>query len=147
MFLYLWLLLGLFAVHEAVVLREHSIGYAFHGVALVNALVLAKVMLIAEDLRLGHRLWANPPIVSIVLESLLFAVLFIFVHVLEHVISGLFGGESLSRSIPAIGGGGMKGLACVALILFVALIPFFAFRHLSRLLGDGRIMQIMFGRA
>ena len=145
MFVYLWVLFGLFALHEDVVLREHGIGFAFQGVALVNALVLGKVMLIAEDLRLGHRVRARPLIVPITFESALLALLFIAVHALEKIIEGLIHGQTLAQSIPDFGGGGMQGVMCVAAILFVALIPFFAFRHLSHALGDGQIKAILFG--
>jgi len=145
MFLYLWLLFGLFALHEDIVLRDRGIGFAFHGFALVNALVLAKVMLIAEDLKLGHRLRARPLVYPIVTEALILAALFIVVHILEHVFGGLIGGQTLAASVPSIGGGGMQGLFCVAMILFVTLIPFFAFRHISAELGPGRIKAMLFG--
>ena len=39
----------------------------------------------------------------------------------------------------------MAGLASVALILFVMLIPFFAFRNVSRELGRGRLEAMVFG--
>ncbi|KAB1073768.1 hypothetical protein F6X51_10320 [Methylobacterium planeticum] len=146
MFVYLWVLFGLFALHEDIVLRQHGIRFVFHGFALVNALVLAKVMLVAEDLKLGHRFQARPLIYQIVLEAFILATLFIAVHILEHTIGGLIAGETLAASVPSIGGGGMQGLFCVALILFVALIPFFGFRHISRELGPGRIKAMLFGR-
>jgi hypothetical protein len=146
MFIYLWLLLGLFALHEDIVLRNRGIGFVFHGFALINALVLAKVMLIAEDLKLGHRLRAHPLIYPIATEALILATLFIVVHVLEHVIGGLIAGQRLAASVPSIGGGGMQGLLCVSLIMFVTLLPFLAFRHISRELGRGRIEAMLFGR-
>ena len=68
MFLYLYVLFGLFAIHEAVVLEQHHIAYAYYGFALVNALVLAKVMLVAEDLHLGRR-FENRPLIYPVLVS------------------------------------------------------------------------------
>jgi len=55
MFLYLFLLFGLFRIHESIILTEHQIPLSNYGFALVNALILAKVMLVAEDLRLGSR--------------------------------------------------------------------------------------------
>ena len=57
---------------------------------------------------------------------------------------GMIRGESLQASIPAIGGG-YVGLASVATILFVALIPFFAFRNVSRELGAERLNAMLFG--
>src|SRR6266550_8367749 len=53
--------------------------------------------------------------------------------------------KTFLASIPAIGGGGLAGVVCVAVILFVALIPFFAFRNVSRELGPGRLNAMLFG--
>ena len=54
MFAYLWAMFALFQVHQYVVLAQHQIPFTQFGVGLVNALVLAKVMLVADDLRLGE---------------------------------------------------------------------------------------------
>ena len=146
MFLYLWVLFGLFVLNERIVLRQHGIGFSSQGFALINALVLAKVMLVAEDLNLGHWLRGRPLIYPIVHESFVFGVLFICFHVAERVVVGWFKGETVAASVPAIGGGGFAGLLCVALILFVALIPFFAFRNVDRALGGSRLRALLFGR-
>jgi hypothetical protein len=111
----------------------------------VNAAVLGKVMLIAEDLRVGERFRERPLIYPIVIESLMLSILFILVHILEHVIGGMIAGETLRASIPAIGGGGVQGLLCVGLILFVALLPFFAFRRITKEVGTARIKAMLFG--
>jgi len=39
---------------------------------------------------------------------------------------------------------GLAGLACVAAILFIALIPFFAFKYIGRALGEGRLRAMLF---
>ena len=43
LFLYLWVLFGVFVLNQGVVMREHGIGFAF-----INALVFAKVMMLFE---------------------------------------------------------------------------------------------------
>lgn len=143
MFLYLWVLFGLFILNERIILRQHGISFSSQGFALVNALVLAKVMLVAEDMNLGHWLRGRPLIYPIVHESFVFAVLFIGFHVVEHVVVGWLKGATVAGSVPAIGGGGFSGLLCVTLILFVALMPFFAFRNVDRALGPGRLRALL----
>ena len=147
MFLYLWVLFGLFVLYQRILLRQEGLSFTAQGFALVNALVLAKVMLIAEDLRVGHWLRSRPLIYPILGESLIFTVVFICFHILEHVVIGLIKRESIAASIPAIGGGGLAGLVSVGLILFVSLIPFFGFRNLSRELGADRLKAMLFGTA
>ena len=104
-------------------------------------------MLVAEDLNLGRWLDRRPLIYPIMHDSLLFTLLFIAFHVLEKLVVGLFQGQTLSASVPAIGGGGFSGLLCVAVISFVALIPFFAFTNLQRALGARRLNALLFGSA
>jgi hypothetical protein len=38
-------------------------------------------------------------------------------------------------------------VVCVAVILFVSLIPFFAFRNVDRELGPGQLNAMLFGAA
>jgi hypothetical protein len=147
-FLYIYVLLGMFTMHEEIALRTHGgVAFAPHGFALVNALVLGKVALIVEDLRLGHRIKPTPLIWPIVLESLMLAVLFIAMHVLEHVIGGWLHGESLAASVPAIGGGGALGLFFSATSFFVAMLPFCAFRIIANAIGMERVWGLLFGTA
>src|SRR4051812_33292215 len=53
MFLYLWLLFALFTYHKALVLAQHNIDFRPFGIAFINAFVLAKVMLAAEEFQIG----------------------------------------------------------------------------------------------
>ena len=70
-FLYLWVVLGIFVTIEELVLREHGTRFAPQGFAIINALVLGKVILLGEDMKLGRR-WAHgrPLIVPILFEPL-----------------------------------------------------------------------------
>ena len=145
MFFYLWALLLLFLLNEDIILRKRGINYPAQGFALLNAFMLAKVMLLVEDLDLGRWLRRRPLIFPIIQESMFLAVLFICFHIVEHVVIGWFKGEALAASVPHIGGGGFIGLACVAAILFIVLLPFFAFKHIARELGRGRLRAMMFG--
>lgn len=146
LFLYLWLMSGLFALHDRIILREHGLAFTQQGLALVNAFVLAKVMLVAEDLNLGRwlRRRRQPLIILILYEAFVFAIIFLCFHVLEHVVIGWIKGESLEASTPAIGGGGLVGLILVAAILFVALVPYFAFQNVSRVLGREWLNALLF---
>jgi hypothetical protein len=145
MFLYLWLLFALFAYHEAIVLAKHHIDYKPFGLAFVNAFVLAKVMLVAEELRLGTRFRKSAPIFPVLHKSLLFAIIFVCFNMAEEIVIGLWKGRTVAESIPKIGGGSPLGIVIASLIITVALIPFFAFRELSRVMGKG-VLEALFLR-
>ena len=105
--LYLWVIFALFALYQSILLRQHGIDYQLHGFALFNALVLGKIMLVAENMRLARWLPRKPLIYRILFEGFLFSLLFIAFHVLEKVITGLVQGKEAAESVPAIGGGGL----------------------------------------
>ncbi len=99
MFLYLWVVFGMLAVHELIILSQHQINFAAHSLAVVNALVFAKVMLVAEDLHLGHRLHDKPLIYAVLFKSILFAIALICFHIVEHVLIGMWHGKPMAESI------------------------------------------------
>ena len=144
---YIWIWFALFNLHEQILDRQSGINYVSQGFALFNALVLAKVMLVAEDLKVGRWWRAHPLIYPILTESLTFAVVFIVFHIVEHLLVGLIKGETVAASVPVIGGGGLAGLFSVGMLYFVALIPFFAFRNLGREIGERRLNAMLFGFA
>ena len=48
-------MLALFSLHKTIVLEQSHMDYQSQSFAIINALILAKVVLVAEDLRLGNR--------------------------------------------------------------------------------------------
>jgi hypothetical protein len=146
MFLYLWVVFGLFVLDQTVILAKQNISYSAQGFALINALVLAKVMLVAEDLKLGHRFKDRPLIYPILYKACIFAILFILFHTLEKTLVGVLGGKTAAESFPHIGGGSLKGVLCVWAIMFVSLIPFFAIREIGRVIGEDELWNLIFRR-
>ncbi len=147
LFLYLWLLFGVFVLNQGIVQREQGINFAMQGFALFNALVFAKVMMLFEMLDPGGWLRRRPLIFPILYETMLLTALFLIVHVLEKVIEGLFHGKTAMESVPRIGGGGLAGLLSASVIMFVALLPFFGLRNLSLAMGVGRLRAMLLGSA
>ena len=146
MFLYLWVTFGLFALHQSIMMAEQHQAYRMQGFAIINALILSKVMLIAENLQLAHGRQDSRPIVVILVRSLAFALLFIAFHVLEGVIVGVAHGKTLSESVPAMAGGHLEGIIWLGIIVSVSLVPFFAFREVSRDLGEDRLLRLLVER-
>jgi hypothetical protein len=148
MFLYLWVILALFGLHESIVLAKHEIDYRGYGMAFIHAWVLAKVMLVAEDLHLGSRWFEHRrPIYRILSRSAMFALVFMGTHIVEGIVVGWWRGNSVVESIPRIGGGSIAQILSVGVILSVALTPFFAFRALEQALGTGVLRVLLTPRS
>ena len=148
MFAYLWVMFFLLQVHQYLILAQRHIPFEQYGVGFINALVLAKVMLVADDLRLGE--WRGrrrlPLIYPALTRSALFAVVFIVFDIIEKMLLGVLRGKSLADSIESFGGGGLVGGLLVAIIVALSLVPFFAFVEVSRLMEPGELAKILFTR-
>ena len=145
--LYLWVLLSLLELHRLAVLREvHQTsvsGYRF-GLAVINAFVLGKVILIAQDLHLGERFREKRIVISALFKSGVFALLLVCFDVLEETIVGVIHGKSVAASVPQIGGGGLEGKMIMGIIAFVVLIPFFLFTEIQRVVGKNELHLLIF---
>ena len=146
MFIYLWVLLTLFVINQSIVLAREAHNYQAHFFAFVNALILAKILLIGEDLHLGNRFRDKPLLYSIFYKCFVFTIFFIGVHILERVIEGMWSGRTIAQSFPYIGGGSLKGILTLGATVFVALIPFFAFREISRMIGPNGLWSLLLSR-
>ena len=144
--LYLWVVFALFAMYRSVILAENHIDVASQSFAIVNALALGKVMLIASKLHLGDVDRGAPLMYPTLRKSAIFSVILGLFKILEEAAVGLFRGRSLSDSIAEVGGGTLKGILSLMAILFVVLIPFFAFTELETIVGEGRLKQVFFHR-
>ena len=63
--------------------------------------------------------------------------------ILEETLTELWRGKAISI---AIGGGSLKGVLVVGIIMFVVLMPFFALKELGRSVGDGKLYEVFFVR-
>jgi hypothetical protein len=142
--LYLWLVFALFVIYQSVILAEHDIPFAFHGFALINALALAKVMLVAREFNFADNFKNAPLIVPTLFKSAAFAVVLGCFKILEAIVVGLYHGRSVSESITEVGGGTIEGILVLIALLAVQLIPFFGFTELRRVFGEGKLERLFF---
>ncbi len=146
MFLYLWVIFTLFVLHKSILLAEAHQDVWLHGFAIINALILSKVMLVGEGLRLARGGRDSRPILVVLKQSVVFALLFITFHVLETTIVGVAHGKTIAASVPQLAGGRLLEIIALGFIASVCLIPFFLVREVSRDLGEGRLWRLLVSR-
>ena len=67
-------------------------------------------------------------------------------YIIEESVVGLFHDESFRDAFPKVGNGSIEGWFFVTVIMTFALMPFFAYRELSRALGGSELRGLLFGR-
>lgn len=145
--MYLWVVLSLFDIHKLVVLRTHHVKSLLSvtlGLDLLNAFVLGKMVLIGDNLHVAERFKDKALIYPVLFRSATFAVLLVCFDIVEEVVIGMLRGKTLAQSVPPLGGGGLEGTALVGVMVFVALIPLFAFTEVRRVLGDAEFHSLLF---
>lgn len=142
--LYLWLALGLFYVYRRLVLADTGVEYLHYGIALIEALVIGKVVLIGRMFGFSRRFEDRPLAVPVIFKSVLFGLLVVLFGVIEHLVGGWIHGRGLLGGLREIATVGAHELAARGLMLVFAFIPFFAFCELGRVLGMPRLAAMFF---
>lgn len=141
---YLALFFGAFTWYRRLILAEYGISYVHYGVALVEALILAKIVMIGDVLGLARKLEEKPLILTTLYDTLVFSLWVVVFSLVEHMVVGLVRGEGLRGGVDELMRQGAYELLARALVMFFAFIPFFAFREMERVQGEGRIWALFF---
>jgi hypothetical protein len=145
-FVYLACFFGVFTQYRRLVLAEYEITYLNYGFSVIEALVLAKLIMIGDILRLGRGLEEKPLIFPTIYKTIVFVVWVVCFSVIEHMTNGLLHGKGLAEAFHDFLSTGTDELLARCIIVFFAFIPFFAFRELGRVLGEGKIHHLFFRR-
>ena len=136
----------MFELHKYAVLRAVNLpslsGWKI-GFALVNALIIGKVILIGQALHVGEQLSEKRLIYSVLFKSASFALLVVCFDIVEDVIVGLIHGKSLVASIPPLGGGGLEGKILYGFMAFIVLIPFFLYAEVQEVIGPEKLHSLI----
>jgi hypothetical protein len=66
---YLWLFLGSFTIYRRLIIAETGFAYLHYGIAIIEALVIAKVILIGKMFGFSRRFEDRPLIVPVLYKS------------------------------------------------------------------------------
>jgi hypothetical protein len=141
---YLAVVFAVFTNYRRIILAAYDIEYTHYWVAVIEALILAKVIMIGAILRLGRGLEGRPLIIPTIYKTVVFTLFVAVFTLLEHAIKGLFTGQGFMGGIVEYFEKGPHDFVAGALMLFVAFIPFFGVKELGRVLGTEKIQELFF---
>ena len=140
-FLYLAFFFCAVTTYSMLLLNDFHISYFSFGTALINALIVAKVILIGEYAHLGKKHETKPLFLSAANKAVLFSFLVFAFHIVEEVIKRLWHGESFGAAYHRIR---INELLARTLVIFCTFLPLFAFRELRRVLGEDKFRSLFF---
>ena len=135
-----------FTLYRRLILTEVGVSYFHYGAGIVEALIIAKIILIGQAFGLGKRFEDGPLILAALFKAVLYGILVALFAVLEHVIGGLIHGKDWPAIWEALLGVGKDEILARMLMIIVTFIPFFAFWETDRVLGEGKLVAMFFQR-
>jgi hypothetical protein len=141
---YLALCFGAVATYRLFLPEPPASYAAAYGFALIKALVLAKVILLGQSFAFTRLFEDRALLVSTAYKVAIFSLLAFAFETVEHLFSVLRGRELSEVIHDAVQHG--KVLMARTLVVIVALVPFFALREVSRVLGEGRLADLFLHR-
>jgi len=143
---YLTLMFAAFTQYRRFLLAAHDITYTNYGVAVIEALILGKVIMIGEVIRLGRGLEQKPLIYPTLYKTFVFTVFVGVFKVIEHVLTGLWNGGGITAGLVELSEKWSHELLANSLVVFVAFIPFFAVKELEQVFGKDKLRALFFKR-
>jgi hypothetical protein len=135
-----------FIWYRRLILDEYQVGYTHYWFPVMEAAVLAKVIMVGDLLRLGRGLEDKPLIVPTLYRTVVFSVWVGVFSLLEATVRGLLRGQGLMGGFEEIVSKGRYELLAWCVVTLVAFIPFFAFKELGRVLGESRLRALFWRR-
>src|SRR5215469_5627412 len=140
-FLYLAFFFCAISTYRMLLLSDFRDSFLNYSFALINAFIIAKIILIGEYTHLGAGTEARSLLVSSVWKAFLFGLLAFVFHVVEEGIKHSVHGEAFSEVFRDIHA---KTLLARSIIVFCTFIPLIAFRELRRVVGEDEFNALFF---
>ena len=141
LFLYLAFFFCSLATYSMLLLGRFHISYFAYGAALINALVITKVILIGEAVHVGDRFESRPLFYSAIYKAFMYSLLVLAFHFLEEIIKLLIHKKDIVTGFHEIH---LDDLLARCVIVFCTFIPLFGFREMRRVLGEEKFRSLLF---
>ena len=144
--LYFYVCFGAILLYKESVLEAHDLSYAPYGLAAAKALILGKFMLIGQAIHLGERFRHKPLIHVVLYKSVIFLIVLVALSFVEEIIVGAIHDRTVIQTISEIAGGRWLEIAATCALLWLILLPYFGFRQIGEVLGEGQLRRMLFDK-
>jgi hypothetical protein len=140
-FFYLAFFFCALVTYSMLLLNEYHVKYLNYAFALINALIITKVVMIGEYAHVGKRGETKPLVLSALWKAFIYTLLVFAFHVVEEIIKRLIHGAAMAEASRNIR---FDELAGRCIVVFCVFIPFFAFREFRRVMGEEEFHALLF---
>ena len=143
LFLYLAFFFCSLVIYDTLLLKQYEVASWNLGFALLNALVITKVIMIGEYAKLGRKHEDKNLLISTAWKALVFGLLVFVFHIVEEVVRRLIHGSDVAQASRELR---LEQFAGRSIVVFCAFIPLFAFREFRRVVGEEEFRSLVFAR-
>jgi hypothetical protein len=130
--------------YKMFLLRQYEIDEWSYGFALLNALVITKVIMIGQYAKIGRKHEGKSVFVSALWKSFIYGLLVFAFHIVEEIIKRLIHGAAVGKASRDVR---IEELGARAVVVFATFIPLFIFLELRRVMGDEAFGSLFFEKS
>lgn len=131
-----------FTFYRGLIMKEYHLGSVTYSMALIQALILSKTILVGQRFHIGDRLKNKPLLLTCLYKALLFCLFVLVTIVIEKFVEGYFMGHSYHQTIQKFLEGGYYEVFGRISVMFFVFIPFFAFIELADRSGKDSLYEL-----
>lgn len=143
--IFLTFFFGAFTTYERLLLNTLHAPFIPYGYSLIQGLIMAKVILIGEAIKLGERYSGKPLIYIVLYKTLVFCLFMMFLIILEHFITDyLIKKQSFEYIYEETISRGLSLVFAKTVVMFFVFIFFFSILEAGRALGGNKLFNLFF---
>lgn len=142
---YLTLVFTAFTYYRHLILGEFGFDYTHYGYNVIEAAILAKIIMMGQVFKLGERFQDKPLIIPTLYRTIIFMVFVFLFSLLEDIVVEHFvKGEALPAILDKLINEGIYEILQRIWIMFFVFIFLFAFLEVERVLGENKVYNLFF---
>ncbi len=141
LFVYLGFFFCALVTYKGLLLKGYASVSLDYGFALLNALIIAKVILIGDFVKVVHKYEARALVYSVFYKALLYGLLVFAFHLVEELVKQLMHHGDIVRAFREVR---LDDLGARCLIIFCTFLSLFGFRELRRVIGEQEFHTLVF---
>ncbi len=133
LFVYLGFFFCALVTYKTLLLKGYENVSLDYGFALINALVIAKVILMGDFVKAVHKYESRPLILSVFYKAFLYGLLVFAFHIVEELVKEFIHHGDIGKAFHEVQ---LDQTAIRCLIIFCTFLSLFGFRELRRAIGE-----------